>query len=147
VIGTDVALAAGSGQFGQAYLQWFAESFYGEVARLDPQYGYMAPPLDGVWASAPYFHNGSVPTVAGVLASATRPRYWTRSFDSKDYDPAALGWLHTALDHGHADEPDPATRRQIYDTTQFGHGNAGHVFGDSLTPADRAAVIESLKTL
>ncbi len=147
LVGTDVALAAGSGQFGQAYLQWFAESFYGEVARLEPQYGYMAPPLDGVWASAPYFHNGSVPTVAGVLESGARPQYWTRSFDSKDYDPAALGWKYSAPGHGHADEPDAAKRRQIYDTTQFGHGNGGHVFGDGLAPDQRAAVIEYLKTL
>jgi len=71
----------------------------------------MAPPLDGVWASAPYFHNGSVPTVAGVLESGARPQYWTRSFDSKDYDPAALGWQHSALDHGHAGEPDAAKRQ------------------------------------
>jgi len=31
--------------------------------------GYQAPPLDGVWATAPYFHNGSVPTIADVLDS------------------------------------------------------------------------------
>ena len=147
LIGTDVALAAGTGQFGQGYVDWFAESFYGEVARLEPQYGYMAPPLDGVWASAPYFHNGSVPTVAGVLDSGSRPKYWTRSFDSTDYDPAALGWQHSALDHGHAGESDPAVRRQIYDTTQYGHANTGHVFGDALTSEERAAVIEYLKTL
>lgn len=147
LVGTDPALAAGTGQFGQKYVDWFAESFYGEVARLEPQYGYMAPPLDGVWASAPYFHNGAVPTVAGVLDSGSRPKYWTRSFDSKDYDPAALGWNHTVLDHGQADEGDAMTRRRIYDTTQFGHGNGGHVFGDALTGDERLAVIEYLKTL
>ena len=117
------------------------------MARLAPQYGYMAPPLDGVWASAPYFHNGAVPTVAGVLDSGSRPKYLTRSFDSTAYDPAALGWQHSALDHGHAGEPDAAKRRQIYDTTQFGHANTGHVFGDALTADQRAAVIEYLKTL
>ena len=37
-------------------------------------------------------------------------------------------------------------RRHIYDTTQYSHGNGGHTFGDSPTTAERAAVIEYLKT-
>lgn len=147
VVGTDSVLADGASQFGARFLQWFADSFYGEVARLEPLAGYYAPPLDGVWASAPYFHNGSVPTVAAVLDSAARPRFWTRTFDSSDYDRAALGWNHTALDHGQADEPDAKVRKTIYDTTNPGYGNGGHYFGDGLAPADRAAVIEYLKTL
>ena len=35
----------------------------------------------------------------------------------------------------------------IYDTTQFGHGNMGHTFGDSLSDEERFAVIEFLKSL
>ena len=41
--------------------------------------GYEAPPLYGVWASAPYFHNGSVPTVRGVLQPSKRPTIWQRT--------------------------------------------------------------------
>ena len=50
--------------------------------------GYQAPPLDGVWATAPYFHNGSVPTLAGVLNSKARPKVFTRSYHTgeEDYD-------------------------------------------------------------
>jgi mono/diheme cytochrome c family protein len=147
VIGTDDALAAGASQFSDRYLQWFADSFYGELARLEPQAGYVAPPLDGVWASAPYLHNGSVPTVAAVLESGSRPKFWTRSFDSTDYDPAALGWKFTALDHGQDGEPIADERKRIYDTTLFGYGNGGHGFGDPLSAAERAAVLEYLKTL
>lgn len=40
--------------------------------------GYLAPPLFGVWASSPYFHNGSVPTLRSVLHSAERPAIWKR---------------------------------------------------------------------
>ena len=40
--------------------------------------GYLAPPLYGVWASAPYFHNGSVPTLLGVLQPKDRPAIWRR---------------------------------------------------------------------
>ena len=42
--------------------------------------GYEAPPLYGIWASAPYFHNGSVPTVRGVLEPKARPDIWRRPF-------------------------------------------------------------------
>lgn len=147
VIGTDPMLALGAAQFSGRFLDWFKKSFYGEVAHLAPEEGYMAPPLDGVWASAPYFHNGSVPTVAAVLDSTARPTFWTRTFESTDYDPAALGWQITELDHGQADEPVAAERKKIYDTTLPGHTNTGHPFGDPLSDADRLAVLEYLKTL
>jgi cytochrome c5 len=146
-IGTDPLLASGTAQFAGPYVDWFKGSFFGEIARLEPQKGYVAPPLDGIWATAPYLHNGSVPTVAALLDSTQRPTYWTRSFDSKDYDPAALGWVFTTLDHGKSSEPDPTTKNALYDTTRLGYANSGHTYGDALTAEDRAAVIEYLKTL
>jgi cytochrome c peroxidase len=36
------------------------------------------PPLDGIFATAPYLHSGSVPTVELVLNSKARPKYWKR---------------------------------------------------------------------
>jgi hypothetical protein len=72
--------------------------------------GYQAPPLYGVWATAPYFHNGSVPTVEAVLDSSKRLPIWQRKlrteadgrvtgFDQRlsAYDQAAMGWQHTAM--------------------------------------------------
>lgn len=99
----------------------------------------MAPPLDGVWATAPYLHNGSVPTLRALLESSTRPRFWRRDFDSSVYDKEAVGWPYETLDSAE----DAAT----YDTTQTGYGNLGHTFGDPLTATERVAVIEYLKTL
>ena len=59
----------------------------------DPTPGYTAPPLDGIWATAPYFHNGSVPSIALVLDSAARPGTWRRlDYDSTNFDQDALGW-------------------------------------------------------
>ena len=139
-IGTDSLLATGTAQFADPYVQWFAQSFWGEMSRLEPQQGYVAPPLDGIWATAPYFHNGSVPTIAAVLDSPQRPPSWTRSFQSTDYDQAAVGWKFTAV------APNPSMTT-IYDTSQPGYGNGGHVYGDALDDGDRAAVIEYLKTL
>jgi Cytochrome c len=111
--------------------------------------GYQAPPLDGIWATAPYFHNGSAPTVYHVLNSACRPKVFTRSYrtDKDAYDPVKLGWQVQVLERG-ADPQLPAIeRRRIYDTSQPGRSNAGHTYGDNLTDEERMAVIEYLKTI
>lgn len=146
-VGTDPVLASGTAQFAGPYVKWFEGSFFGELSRLEPQTGYVAPPLDGIWATAPYLHNGSVPTIEALLDSAKRPTYWTRSFDSKDYDPSALGWKYTVLPNGKDGEPDEQKRAAIYDTTRPAYSNAGHTFGDALTVEERRAVLEYLKTL
>jgi mono/diheme cytochrome c family protein len=126
---------------------WFAQLQHGKAIETD---GYQAPPLDGVWASAPYFHNGSVPTLYGVLKSKARPRIYTRSFRTgrEDYDEKHVGFKVRVLERA----PDPARMpaieyRKIYDTTKRGRGSAGHTFGDDLTEPERMAVIEYLKTL
>ena len=148
VVGTDPTLANGASQFGPPYVAWFAQSFWGQMSRLEPQPGYIAPPLDGIWATAPYFHNGSVPTLEAVLSSKERPKFWVRtSFDSTDYDTAKVGWNYTALAHGQSAQQTQAENVVIYDTTLPGYGNGGHTFGDALSDADRKALIEYLKTL
>lgn len=145
--GTDPMLAAGTAQLAERFVQWFEASFYGEIASLIPAEGYLAPPLDGVWITAPYLHNGSVPDLETLLDSTSRPTYWTRTFDDADYDYDRLGWTWTESPRGHRDIPNPADRPRVYDTTLPGHGNGGHEFGDVLTAPQRAAVIEYLKTL
>jgi hypothetical protein len=152
-IGTDPTRASGiSNEVGQLYMQsWFGQERgpNGEPYHGLNHGGYQAPPLDGVWATAPYFHNGSVPTVYHVLNSKARPWFFTRSFrtEKEDYDPSWLGLKITVLDN--APDPDlPAIeRRKVYDTTQPSRGNGGHRFGDNLTEDQRMAVIEYLKTL
>ena len=152
VIGTDSAFAdqAGPGGFYNFLEERFNASFYGTVSQVvtaDPVAGYTAPPLDGIWATAPFFHNGSVPTIALVLDSTARPRYWRRvDYDSTNFDRAALGWPWEASAVGQA-EASAAERKFIYDTTLFGYGNGGHTFGDHLSDDERTAVLEYLKTL
>ncbi len=148
-IGTDPKRFENIGEkFGHAYnASWFAQE---EPAGkpVTATAGYQAPPLHGVWATAPYFHNGSVPTLDGVLNSAARPRVFTRSFRTgeADYDRERVGWRVTDLS-----PPGPTAsgfeRRKVYDTTQPGRGNAGHTYGDHLTAEERRAVVEYLKTL
>jgi mono/diheme cytochrome c family protein len=134
-------------RFGEAYnASWFGKE--PGVPPIRPTAGYQAPPLDGVWATAPYFHNGSVPTLDGVLNSAARPRVFTRSYRTgeADYDKDRVGWKVTEVSPPAPTAPG-VERRKVYDTTQPGRGNGGHTYGDALTPADRRAVVEYLKTL
>jgi mono/diheme cytochrome c family protein len=146
-IGTDRRRYDGiTKKFGDYYNKsWFAKDY--KAIESD---GYQAPPLDGIWATAPYFHNGSAPTVYHVLNSKARPKRFTRSYktDLDAYDAKKLGWKVKVLE----EMPDPAGMspwefRKIYDTTQPGRGNGGHTFGDRLNEEERMAVIEYLKTL
>lgn len=153
-IGTDPSRFYGlEERFGHYYNQsWFAKErigwLYDDFAAL-PSDGYQAPPLDGIWASAPYLHNGSVPTVYHLLKSDSRPRIFTRSFKTgiEDYDPVKLGWKVTELPSGPSAALPAIERRKVYDTTQPGRGNRGHVYGDHLSEEERMAVIEYLKTI
>ncbi|GAO41248.1 hypothetical protein FPE01S_01_02600 [Flavihumibacter petaseus NBRC 106054] len=141
IIKTDPALFSNNYQQPQ-FVNWFNSSWFAQgdhPARLVPFNGYIAPPLDGVWCTAPYFHNGSVPSIMAVLNSRIRPRYWSRSFDQPRYDYEQLGWVYESKTE--------AAGPQVYNTTLEGYGNSGHYFGDKLSDSDRSAVIEYLKTL
>ncbi len=141
-VGTDPALAiAGHAAF-EKQVRDYNQSWFGHgehAARLKPEPGYVAPPLDGVWATAPYLHNASVPDLETLLDSGKRPRYWRRSFKAGDYDLESVGWRYQ--------EEDAGGHKHVYDTTLPGHSNRGHVYGDKLKPAERSALIEYLKTL
>jgi len=152
-IGTDPLLAQ---SFSERNVSHFNDSWFARESGPDGQpflildtRGYQAPPLDGVWATAPYFHNGSAPTVYHVLNSRARPKVFTRSYrtGAEDYDPVRLGWKVSVLDESPGAGVSEFERRKVYDTTQPGRTNTGHIFGDELTEAERLAVIEYLKTL
>ena len=131
-------------------VEWYNDSFYGEITQMvpnDPFPGYMPPPLDGIWATAPFLHNGSVPTLELVLNSRARPTWWRRvDLDSTNFDEAAVGWPFVEVPYPQAEAPDEE-RPMVYDTTLWSQSNAGHTFGDHLTDEERRAVLEYLKTL
>lgn len=140
IIGTDSMLYK-SNQAAPQFVNWFNNSWFTQgdhPARLEPFEGYIAPPLDGIWISAPYLHNGSVPTLEALLNSKLRPRYWSRNFDKPEYDYEKVGWKHS---------PHSEPQKKAYNTTIPGYGNYGHTFGDRLSEGDRRAVLEYLKTL
>ncbi len=146
-IGTDptYAMAATDGGLDRFYA-WVEDSPHGGTVRAAPARGYIAPPLDGIWAVAPYLHNGSVPNLAALLDSRLRPRYW-RPAAPQSYDPDAVGWHVEVLDAGKDAFDDPVEAVRVIDTTRPGYGNDGHLFGDRLDAAARRAVLEYLKTL
>jgi cytochrome c2 len=153
IIGTDRLLADSMTPrlFENLAKTWFARELDpdGKPIKIVKNNGYQAPPLDGIWATAPYFHNSAVPTVYDVLNSAARPKIHTRSYQTgkEEYDPVKLGWKVTTLKRAPESSAAPLEKRKIYDTSIPGQSNAGHTFGDKLTDAERMAVIEYLKTL
>jgi hypothetical protein len=98
-----------------------------------PDY-YKARPLSGIWASAPYLHNGSVPTLAELLKPPAERvgKFWV---GGREIDPAAVG-----------NEYGEGPNRSLLDTTLPGNSNAGHAFGTTLPDADKSDLLEYLKS-
>lgn len=95
---------------------------------------YKARPLNGIWAAAPYLHNGSVPTLYELLLPPLeRPARF--GVGRLEYDPRKVGYT--------TEGPVPF----VVDTQVKGNSNQGHPFGTNLADADRWALVEYLKTL
>ena len=147
-IGTDpVRLTALEVEGRKKYARsWFAHA--GEVQEqdtiVDPD-GYVAPALDGIWASAPYFHNGSVPTLWHLLNPSERPTVWQPV--GEEFDAQNVGLTTKAVKKVPLTELDAAVRRSYFDTRRFGKSNQGHDYPTVLTETERRAVLEYLKTL
>jgi cytochrome c5 len=125
-------------------LSWMSR--YGKDRTVTKPAGYVAPPLDGIWASAPYFHNGSVPTLWHVLHPDKRPRIWKRaSLDG--YDQKRIGLPVETFTAMPSKITDKVQRRRHFDTTKFGKSAAGHRYPDALNEDQKRAVLEYLKTL
>ncbi|MGQ0633719.1 MAG: cytochrome c [Planctomycetaceae bacterium] len=123
---------------------WLGE-YGGKAYRLEPG-GYVAPPLNGLWASAPYLHNGSVPTLWHLLHPTERPAIWTRRSED-GYDGTRVGLEVDAFDALPAYVKTAAEQREFFDTGKPGKSALGHLFPDELTDDEKADVLEYLKTL
>ena len=106
---------------------------------------YRARPHNGIWATAPFLHNGSVPNLYQMLIPAHR-RDKTFYVGNLDFDPRHVGFETKEFEGGFK-----------FDTTISGNSNAGHEFrnaplgngviGPELTDTERWNIIEFLKTL
>ncbi|MEJ2755139.1 MAG: di-heme-cytochrome C peroxidase, partial [Gammaproteobacteria bacterium] len=95
-----------------------------------------ASPIAGAWATAPYLHNGSVPTLYELLSPESERRrvFWT---GSRELDLDRIGFVS-----------DNAPGRFRFDTTLLGNHNTGHNYpAQGLDHEQRLDVIEYIKTL
>lgn len=103
---------------------------------------YKARPLNGVWSSAPFLHNGSVPNLYQLLLPAAQ-RVQQFELGSWEYDPKNVGYVMSSS----------TKDKFVFDTTTEGNSNAGHEYGTGyydlpiLTEQQRWALVEYLKTL
>ncbi len=106
--------------------------------------GYAAPPLAGLWASAPYLHNGSVPSLAALLDPRLRPERFMVGGHALDWQTMGLRLTpEGTYPAGYR----PFAVPQWVDTRQPGLGNGGHAYGSEMSAGERAALIEFLKLL
>ena len=100
---------------------------------------YLARPLNGIWATSPYLHNGSVPTLYDLLHPEQRPARFKAG--SREFDPVKVGYQSASPDGPNV---------WVFDTSQPGNSNAGHsgeAFGTSLPEDQKSALLEYLKKL
>jgi len=122
---------------------WFGR-LDGQEVIANPE-GYVAQPLYGIWASAPYLHNGSVPTLWHLFHPDKRPVVWKRT--ENGYDTQRVGLEVTEYDDLPAGVKGSKQKRTFFDTRKFAKSAQGHLFPDELSEDEKQAVMEYLKTL
>ena len=127
--------------------------FAGKAERLQhcldeknsPILGYKGRPLTGIWATPPYLHNGSVPSLYDLLLPpAQRPS----AFDvgTREFDPQRVGFVTAASDPVYRSAKSSADNTFSYNTSVAGNANGGHDYGNAqLTDAERWALVEYMK--
>lgn len=97
---------------------------------------YKGRPLNGIWATAPYLHNGSVKSLHELLLPPARRanRFWV---GNREFDTVNVGYRDDPRGHG-----------SWVDTRDHGSSNAGHDYGNAaFTPEQRRVLVEYMKTL
>ena len=130
-------------------LSLFEDNPLSEVITPKRGEGYVPPALDGVWASAPYLHNGSVPSIWHMMHPEQRPAAFMVGGHRLDYQTLGIagevdaeGTMRYPADHT------PWTLPERYDTSSPGRSNVGHTQQFAgLTEDDKRALIEFLKRL
>jgi hypothetical protein len=105
---------------------------------------YKARPLDGIWATPPYLHNGSVPNLYALLSPvAERPTVFY--LGNREYDAVTMGYYTDKFSGGF--KLDTSIRGNSNSGHEFNNGSGKGIIGPPLTPEQRRALIEYLKTL
>ena len=96
---------------------------------------YRARPLDGIWATAPYLHNGSVQNLKDLLKPASQ-RKQTFYVGSHKFDVKRVGFVS-----------ENQSNTSLLDTTIPSNSNSGHEYGVNLSAEEKSQLLEFLKTL
>jgi cytochrome c peroxidase len=110
----------------------------------NPKLAYKGRPLQGIWATPPYLHNGSVANLWELLLPAAQRKadFWT---GSREFDPVNVGYLTDPTAPGNSFH---FVAHDASGAVVEGNSNAGHDYGNAgLTEDQRRALIEYLKTL
>jgi hypothetical protein len=104
-----------------------------------PSYAYESRVLEGIWAAAPYLHNGSVPTLVELLKPAAER---VTSFKiGPAYDPINVGLALEQTQFNYTLQTTDCSNRDS------GNSRCGHEYGTKLSPEEKTALLEFLKTL
>lgn len=101
----------------------------------NPAPSYKGRPINGIWASAPYLHNGSVPTIYDLLLPANQ-RPTAFYVGNIELDLKKVGYISTE-----------SPNTTFFDTSLRGNSNAGHEYGTRLTETQRWELVEFIKSL
>jgi hypothetical protein len=116
----------------------FDAGYSWKLKKFEKTAGYANVLLDGVWLRAPYLHNGSVPSLADLLEPVeNRPKAFWRGYDV--YDQEKVGFVSNG--------PDAERSGFKVDVDVAGNGNSGHLWGTTLSPGEKRALVEYMKTL
>lgn len=121
---------------------------YDKVLDARPTGEYAAPLLSGLWATAPYMHNGSVPTLAQFLLLEPRSERFLVGGHRLDFKAVGIAGQGRGGVRVYPEGYTPWSQPVVYDTRLPGRSNRGHeaqVVG--LTLAERRDLIEYLKGL
>jgi len=110
--------------------------------------GYVAPILSGLWATAPYLHNGSVPTIWHLMHPESRPGKFYCGGHGLDYEKLGIrGEMRDGI-YKYPEGYRPFSDYEIYDTKETGLSNSGHAEQfEQLTEQEKDYLLEFLKTL
>lgn len=115
------------------------DTVFGQFIDAEVSTHYRAPALDGLWASAPYLHNGSVPTLWHLMYPNLRPERFHVGGHALDMQRVGI-----AYPAGHSPWSDPV----LINTREPGFDNGGHVaVFDTMNGAQKEALLEYLKRL
>ncbi len=123
------------------------DEFANNYGNIDQGFGYKARSLSGVWATAPFLHNGSVPTLWDLLTPAKdRPKIF--NIQKKEFDAVKVGLVSEREKNIFGGTKGCEKGDETcFDTSIAGNYNSGHEFGTHLSDGDKKALIEYLKIL